>query len=98
VNWKIQAKRIRLGVLAMLPLAMLFPVHQAAVNREIEREMQELERTILRLGESTRILTAEQAQLASPDRIAYIAEHVLSMRKSGEDDYLVVIPQTEDGE
>ncbi len=81
----------------VLPALSLFPIHQAAVNRHLQLEIESLEIEIQQLYEDNRILTAEKAELATPDRIARIAEYVLSMKKASEENLAIIqVPERDE--
>jgi cell division protein FtsL len=101
----VMMKNRRLGRLAILVLAILlpaislFPVYQAAVNRHLQLEIKSMEIEMQLLYEESRILAAEKAELASPDRIARIAEFVLSMKKATEENFAIIkVPERDEKE
>ena len=85
-------KKRLIGILLalLLPALTLFPVHQAALHREMIRELQEIRNEMLAVNEFNRILAVDIAELANPDRISRIAENVLSMKKAEEEDLAIV--------
>jgi cell division protein FtsL len=93
-------RRLAILVLAVfLPALSLFPVYQAAVNRHLQLEIESMEIEMQLLYEESRILAAEKAELASPDRIARIAEFVLSMKKATEENFAIIkVPERDEKE
>lgn len=71
-------------------LSALFSIHTAAEQRSLYRDLKEIERESEKIREENRVYEAEIAVLSSPDRIVRIAEYVLSMKRAGEDDLILV--------
>lgn len=71
-------------------LSALFSVHAAAQQRNMYRDLKKIERESEQIREENRVYEAEIAELSSPDRIVRIAEYVLSMKRAGEEDLVLV--------
>ncbi len=73
-----------------LPLSIYFPVHQAAVYREIGFETAQIERKMKDLSEKNRKLVGELTMLQNPDRIVNQAQQVFGEEKASEDDVIII--------
>ncbi len=91
--------RIFLLLLTLLVAgAAYFRIAQSAMNRSLEWEMQGMRREKLNVHDENRQLLSEIAKLSNPDRIAGIAERVLSMDQADVEDLLIVIEERGVGE
>ena len=92
-------KRVFLLLLTLLVAGTAyFRIDQTAINRSLEWEMRRIRSERLEVHDGNRQLLSEIAFLSNPDRIAGIAERVLSMELADEEDLLIVVEGNGAGE